>query len=667
MRWLAFLLVGAQVALAAADGIQFEGSQTFQPRRLLRALQRYDIRLAVPVEPTAADDAAFFLQEFLNEQGFPDAEVHYRVQPGGGVTFQISEGAQFQLGRLTVTGAKQITEQRVSDIFTAAVRQATLRPFGRLRFVEVAIDQAVARITAAYVHEGFLDAEVESATAIEGRMVNVGLQIVEGPRFRVSDVQLLGDVPEKVRKITKDFINHNYRPGQELVFRTKVLDTLRNAGYFDAQVSEATANRSGENDIVITLSVSPGVPYRLGQITVQGNKRTLTSAILKRLGAKPGTSYDAAKLDTGVRRLWFSGAFSDINVKRTPTADHDVDVDLAVEEGSAKQFTLTGGYGEWYGVMGEGLYTDRNFFGTLNRFSLKVFGSQKNFGGEAVYSIPWLFNVDATGNLGAFAVRAELPAFRSTQIGANLGLERKFSERTTSGWLLNYQWKSVMDSEIFAENALDGAPINYTLGMLSYRYTIDRRNDILSPMKGWYLRGDAGVASRVLGGDVSFARLTGQATWYLPLAEITPERPFVPFFVFNERAGLLLPYADTESVPVQERFFLGGPNTVRSFQLDGMAPRDSQGDPEGGLAYFVSNTELQWPVWKGLYLAGFIDIGNLAPTVEEFTWGDTRIGVGLGGRFYTPLGAIRVDYGHNLIRKDGDPIGAWQFGFGFTF
>lgn len=655
------------MALAAADGIQFEGSQTFAPGRLLRALRSYDIRLAVPVEPTAADDAAFFLQEFLNTQGFPDAEVNYQVHSNGGVTFQISEGARFQLGRVTVTGAQQFTQERVADIFTVAIRQATLRPFGRLRFVEMAIDDAVAKITAAYVHEGFLDAHVESATAIEGRMVHVDLQIVEGPRFRIGGVQLQGEVPEKIHKIAKGFIGHNYRPGQELVCRTKILDALRNAGYFDAQVSEATADRTGDNDVTIFLSVFPGAQYRLGQITVQGQKRTQTSAILRRLGARPGTSYDAAKLDAGVRRLWFSGAFSDVNVKRTPTADHDVDVDIAVQEGAAKQFTVTGGYGEWYGLMGEGTYVDRNFLGTLNRLSLRVFGSQKSFGGEAVYSVPWLFNVDAIGNVGAFAVRAELPAFRSTQIGVNTGIERKFSERTTSGWLLNYQWKSVLNSQVFAETALDGAPINYTLGLLSYRYTIDRRNDILSPMKGWYLRGDAGVASRVLGGDVSFARLTGQATWYLPLREITPERPFVPFFVLNERGGLMLPYADTDSVPVQERFFLGGPDTVRSFQLDGMAPRDAQGDPEGGMAYFVSNTELQWPIWKGLYLAGFVDIGNLAPTVEEFTWGDTRIGVGLGGRFYTPLGAIRVDYGHNLIRKDGDPIGAWQFGFGFTF
>ena len=106
---------------------------------------------------------------------------------------------------------------------------------------------------------------------------------------------------------------------------------------------------------------------------------------------------------------------------------------------------------------------------------------------------------------------------------------------------------------------------------------------------------------------------------------------------------------------------------MRSFQLDGLGPKDADGYLEGGLAYLLGNAEIQWPVWKAFYLAAFVDVGNLSPTVEDFNWDETRIGVGLGGRVYTPLGAIRVDYGHNLIRKDGDPAGAWQFGFGFTF
>jgi outer membrane protein insertion porin family len=98
-----------------------------------------------------------------------------------------------------------------------------------------------------------------------------------------------------------------------------------------------------------------------------------------------------------------------------------------------------------------------------------------------------------------------------------------------------------------------------------------------------------------------------------------------------------------------------------------MAPRDSEGAPGGGLFFLLANAELQIPVFRALYLVGFLDAGNLATSLEEFQWEDTRVAAGLGARLYTPLGAVRMDYGYNLIRGEGDPIGAWQFGFGFTF
>jgi outer membrane protein assembly factor BamA len=186
-------------------------------------------------------------------------------------------------------------------------------------------------------------------------------------------------------------------------------------------------------------------------------------------------------------------------------------------------------------------------------------------------------------------------------------------------------------------------------------------------MKGMFLNHEVELASDALGGDVSFARFSAQFTFYQPLREITTEHPFVPFVVFNHRLGLLAPYGNTPEVPVQERFFLGGPDTVRSFQLDGLGPRDSGGDPIGGSGMVLLNLEIQWPVFNNIYLAAFADAGNIWPEISDIQPTDLRVGVGPGLRIYTPLGAIRVDYGYNVNRVEGDPIGAWQVGFGFTF
>jgi len=644
----------------------FEGETLFTRAQLEQALRRYDISLAPPIERTTADDAAYFLREFLFGQGFPDAEVEYRFGARQ-VIFTLSEGPRFQIGRLDFSETEALTRERMEGILIAEMRQQTRTPFGRLRFVESAVTAGTERIRLALVQDGYLDAEVRATPEFAGRMVNLTVSVTEGGRYTIDQIVVQGGVtPPEVGEAVGRFQNKTYRPGDEFLLRSQVQDILRRNGHFEAEVREDAAFGPSDGSVHVTLQIQSGAQYRVGKITVDGNRRTLTSAVLRRLGIKAGT-YNASAIDTGVRRLWFSGAFADVDLQQTPAVDQTVDLHLKVEEGPARQVSATVGYGEWDRAFAEGTFTDRNFFGTLNRFSLRGFISQRSHGVGATLSDPWFLQSNLIATASAFYVRQELPAFNATQYGGGVGIERKANDTNRTGWRVGYQWKTVANSTVFADESLDGAALNYTLGELSFQQTLDRRNDQLSPMEGFLLDWQTDLASRVLLGEISFARLSGQAIWYIPLREIIPERPFVPFLILNHRAGLMLPYANTDEIPIQERFFLGGPDTVRSFQLDSMGPRDAAGNIEGGLAYLLGNVEIQWPIWKAFYLAAFMDVGNLAPTVQELSWEGTRIGVGLGGRIYTPLGAIRVDYGHNLIRKDGDPAGAWQFGFGFTF
>jgi len=671
MRWISLVLAGILLQAGggtaqAASDFTFQGATRFTRAELVRALRRYDISLTAPIEATTADDAAYFLREFLFGQGFPDAGVNYAMA-GPQVVFTISEGPRFQLGRLDFSGEEILSRERMEAVLLAEVRQQTHVPFGRVHYVESAVQDGAERIRQAMVQAGYLDARIRATSACEGMLVNVSIVTEPGLRYVIRAVVLKGgEILPDVVDVRGAFQEKTYRPGDEYLCRSRVQDVLRKGGYFDAQVEEDTDFHGEDGSVHIVLNIRSGKRYNFGKITVDGNRHTLALAVMRRLGLNPGV-YNATAVDAGVRRLWFSGAFSDVKVKETPKKSGTVDLNLDVTEGPAKQAAATLGYGEWDRGFAEATYTDRNFLGTMNALSLRGFISQRRHGIGATLSDPWFLQREITATLAAFYSRQELPAFRSTQYGAGVGLEKKYTQTSQTGWRVGYQWKAVTDSSVVDDNVLDGAPLNYTLGELSFQQTLDKRNDLLTPMKGYYLNAKADVASSFLLGDISFGRMSGQATWYLPLRPIVPERPLVPFVVLNSRAGVLLPFADTGKIPIQERFFLGGPDSVRSFQLDGMGPRNDDGNLEGGLVYLLGNAEIQWPVWRAFYLAAFVDAGNLSPALEEFTWDETRIGVGLGGRFYTPLGAIRVDYGHNLIRKDGDPAGAWQFGFGFTF
>jgi outer membrane protein assembly complex protein YaeT len=629
-------------------------------------LRRYDIQLEPPIDPTTADDAAFFLREHLRGMGFPEADVTYDFRDGE-LVFSVNEGPRFQLGRVTFSGDAVIPSERMHDIVFAAMRQFTRTPFGALRYVYGATEEAAAQLAMALVQEGYLDASVVPSASFAARFVDVDFEVVSGQRYRVRSIRVSGEVPTELARRVREGEGRPYRPGAETLARAALFDGLRRKGFFNAEVAEHIELDPASGSVDIVLDATPGPPFRFGTVRVEGNVATRTRAILSRLGIVPGALFDASRLDEGTSRLWFTGAFSDVDAETESGPGETVEVTVAVTEARAKQLSATVGYGQWERGIAQLSYVDRNFFGTLNRFAIEGVISSRTYGGTGSLSTPSLFNTDATGVLGGFYLRRELPAFRSTFYGVSVAIERTAQTANLTGWRLAYTWKVVTDSEVFADDALDGALLNYTLGSVSLRQTLDRRNDSTVPTSGYLLDYEGTLASEVLGGEVSFGKLNAQATWYLPFRKPTPERPLVPFLVLNHKAGVILPFGGTTEIPVQERFFLGGPDSVRSFQFDGMPPRDEDGTPTGGLAYLLGNAEVQWPVWRNIFAVGFVDVGNLATSVEDFMMENTRVAVGLGGRLYTPVGAVRVDYGYNLIRRDGDPIGAWQIGFGFTF
>jgi len=667
--WAAVLilpLMAGPLMAQPASGFRVEGPAGMDNAAVLRAVSPYDLRLDPPIDGPRADDVAFYLQETLHDRGFPKAAVGYRFDRDQ-LVFHIEQGQRHTISSIAFEGGGGIGIDRQRAVFESTLRQQTLTPVGPIGYVESALRAASNSLANAYSASGFIRAEVRWESDFHTRGAGVRVLVSEGPRFAVTSIVIEGEgVPEALDRELRGLEGETYFPGFESVARARLLEGLRASGFFDATAKgDVLLSPDGNADLL--LSATPGKRYMLGTVLVEGARQTSQRSLLGRLGLSKGKPYNASAVQAGIRRLWRTGAFAEIKPEWKPRPDGTIDAVLRVEEAPSKQITSTVGYGQWERFFAEIDYADNNFLGSLNRFFVSTAISTKTYAVLAGITDPWIFRTEAEGTLSAYFLRTETPAYRSTFYGGSVGIERRFNPPNTTSWRAAYEWRVTTDTTIFAENDLDGALVDYRLGAVTFGQTLDRRNDPLAPMSGYLLSWDGGVASRALLGEVSFGRIRTQATAYIPLRQIEPERPFVPFFVLNHRIGLIAPYADTADVPVQERFFLGGPDSVRSFLLDGMAPRDSDGDPAGGEFFFLGNAELQIPIWRVIYGIGFLDVGNLASKIDLFEWDDTRFAAGLGMRVYTPLGAVRIDYGYNLVRGPGDPVGAWQFGFGFTF
>lgn len=654
-----------------APGLSFTGNESFRDEQLLRVLGRLEVRTAAPLSRVDVDDAAFFLNEFYLAAGFLGTRVTYQYDAA---TFtgiiEIEEGEPVRLGRLSFSGQTVFPPDRLREVAQAALRRASRRLFGALPFVEFHLEDAAASLRTLYANEGYLATVIhhELEPSADGRVMNVHFVIEEGPVFLVRQATVRG-VPEDLLPpdLLTSAIGQIYTVDEDFLLRQKILHRLRDAGFYAAEVSVERHTDDSTGRVDLAFTVIPGSIHRIGTVRVEGEEKTIPGAIRGLFGIRPGQVYSARKMREGNRRLWFTGAFSEAEVSVQPSDDETLDVLVRVEEGKARQIRTSVGYAQWEGAFGSLEYVDRNFFGTLTRFNSTIYGSEKGYGAAAYLTDPFLLNTEVSARFGGFFLNQAWPGYRATIAGAVVGLERIFAPPNETAFRLEYEYRAILDATIFGEDPSVGDSLRYSVGLLSFGQTLDRRNDALVPMSGFFLKYNLGLASEAFLGELNYFRPTAQATFYQPLRPITPERPFVPFFLLNHRAGLILPFANTGPVPTPERFFLGGPNTVRGFQLDGMAPRDFEGDPIGGQAFVQFNAEIQWPIFGPLFLAGFVDVGNLALTAEDWDWDETRVSPGLGGRVYTPIGAIFVDYGYNLVRKDGDPVGAFQFGFGFTF
>ncbi|MCX8068983.1 MAG: outer membrane protein assembly factor, partial [Thermodesulfovibrionales bacterium] len=168
----------------------------------------------------------------------------------------------------------------------------------------------------------------------------------------------------------------------------------------------------------------------------------------------------------------------------------------------------------------------------------------------------------------------------------------------------------------------------------------------------------AKVASFLLFSETDFAKMSFYLNNYFSLSKDM-------VFATSLRGGIARGFRKTQELPLVERFFLGGRTTVRGYEQDGLGPKGSDGNPTGGNLFAMGNLELRSDIGKGIGLVNFLDFGNVWQRTDKLSGIKYTTGVGL--RYNTPVGPLRVDYGFKLNRDKGDSKGALHFSLGHAF
>jgi outer membrane protein insertion porin family len=446
------------------------------------------------------------------------------------------------------------------------------------------------------------------------------------------------------------------------VVRNDVLmltDLYADEGYAYAEIVPSTTTQAQDLSVDIDYAVRQGPLVYFEKIVISGNTRTRDKVIRRQLEVYEQELYQGAKLKKGIRNLMRLEYFEDVKVD-TPqgSAEDRMILKVDVAEKPTGAFTFGGGYSSVENVFTMFAVSQRNFLGRG-----QILHAQAQLGGMTTkynlsFTEPWLFDIPLAATVDAYNWETDYDSYDRESMGAGLRLSYPFWENVRLYWGYRYDISDITNINTTSRSILQMAGENITSSTdVAVRY--DSRDRLFNPTEG-ALHGIS-LEYAGLGGDVGFVKTEAETSVYFPLIG--------EFIGFVRAKGGVVSESEGKLLPDYEKFYLGGINSLRGFRWRDLAPLED-GDHVGGEKYLQFNAEVLFPMEKKMGVMGvlFFDTGEVFSKDESVALGNLRESVGAGIRWYSPIGPIRVEYGHILDPKTGAGEGGrWEFTMGSTF
>jgi outer membrane protein assembly complex protein YaeT len=615
-------------------------------------------------------------------------------QPQVDILFRVKLGHHGEFAGYGVKGNVAIPTGQLLSIISPPAQGILLpRP---PTFSQDLVEQKAAALLALYQSQGFLDARVTPAINddfgnVPGRRY-VTFAIQEGVRTTVNNLSFVGIDAAVRNKLWSSLLCTPARPFSNERARSdrdRILDYLGDHGYTHASANWHTSPSGQAHRVDLEFDVSPGQQERIQHIVVLGNQHARLSLVDRELLFHDGEPISQSAVAESQRKLYNLGMFNQVQITPQEEAVSGTEKTVLVGLEESRRWSL--GYGAGFEVQRLGSNTPQGTFkfsprGSLSLSRLDVGGRGQTFsmggrlsyidtGADAGYLIPRLFNRDDLDLRikGLIDRSREVLTFTENLQEASMSVEKHF--RGTALLIGQYRFERVEALDISnrvspAEAALYSQPA--IVGMTEGTFIDDRRDDPLDATRGSYLLVNSGVAWKDFGSQSDFFRFNGKNSTYYTLTPHLVLARLTQFGVVSHFGGLYnvtVPASNgqpaqvipTDQIPLPERFFMGGSQSMRGFSINQAGPRDLlTGYPIGGNALFLNSLELRtFFAQRRLGLVFFEDAGNVYTTIrrmrllkftqsspEDFDY--TSNAVGLGWRFKTPVGPLSFDVGYNL-------------------
>lgn len=634
------------------------------------------------------EDAALVLNSELVEEGYFAAEVEAVWKDAAGEEMSARLDAELTRTlpretratelRLIARPGVRATVRRVRITGLEAIARSEGRQFFRpdaglftpdvaRAWSEARMRRGAAGLAEALRGLGYVEAEVEvTKVDLDEASGRVELDVVvnEGSLWRVSEAGVRVDEGERVvgEAGVENLVGRVWTRMVALDAGQVLRREFEQAGFPDVEVTWETEPgavdaEAGVRPVRVTARVRPGLETRVGEVRFEGVVRTQAGLLEERTRElRAGDLLDPAEVEKARLRLARLGVFRRVEVVEDEVAPGERAVTFVLTEDAAWEAAWMLGYGSYEQVRAGVEVSRRNVWGLAHRTRFEAVQSLKGTRADYRYTVPTLFSdtVEATGRV--FGLLREEPSFDREEYGVAVEARRQVPWIDALGTVgFTYEVLSASDVALFTTvDEVEKA----TVASLDFGLTRDRRDNPIRPTRGGRWSAQVRLARPELGGEVEYERVELAWSWHRPLGEERWLHVGVSQGLLFDRGG---------EVPVNKLFFPGGESSIRGYAQGEATRRDAGGLFVGVRSAWLVNVEFEQLITGRWTAVLFTDVLGTAAHAEDWPGDETLGSVGLGVRYQSPIGPVRLEYGHNVNPRSGDPDGTLHFSIGFPF
>lgn len=597
---------------------------------------------------------------YLRQRGYIFVTVDSRIQSSADefmVVYDVSPGEKYKIRDMTFEGLSYFTPTQIKDELLIRTNIPLLSKIDGARLFELPRE-----LVFLYKTRGFPDIKVDLVFEKIENKVRPIFYVEEGVQQIINEISFEGlqtfGRETLLQQISVDEGGFFFQPDVQRDLG-RLENFYMNNAYRGTEIS-AQIEEVSENKFNLEFFVNEGEQVAIDRIIITGHKATKTSTILREVQVSENGLARYDWIRETERRLANLGIFSEVRIEEIPLSPQRINLLIRVREGSRNYASLGIGletksdpqtFAVWNNEIrprGTAEFTRNNILGIAAQFS--IFGQISTREKRLVFSWEqpyFFFNVPLATYINAWYEQEERKSFTYDRRGVHLGVIKILSSDKNMNLLTTLGYEKTILRELYIlESEIDRQYFPYSKTSIAESFILDRRNDPFNVQRGYFLSAALEWAYPLFNAESDFLKL------------FTKYQHFVPIFPAWTFSGTFRLGLGRGKMPIHERLFAGGNNSFRGTRFDELGPKDPvSGQPTGGKALLLFNFEMTFPLlsaFKDLYGAFFYDVGNVWGQRSDVDLASLQNALGLGLRYRTPLGPIRLEVAWYVDAAQGD-------------